>query len=160
MTTNSTQLRNEFDDFTTTSETVKGFPEPVTRSTPKVVQFPEPARPVVPEGYTSIDALTEKFARHEKGRAALKHGRKWVADQFYSADGVTIKTLRLKNGWSQVDLAEYLGTSQSHISRLEKGGEDLYFSTLKKLCSALGQDMNTISAAIDRQTIKKSAATE
>lgn len=160
MTTNNTQLRNEYDDFTTTSETAVALPEPVTRSTPKVIRFPEPAPPTVPEGYISIDALAERFERHEKGRAALKHGRKWVADQFYSEDGITIKTLRLKKGWSQVDLARFLGTSQSHISRLEKGGEDLRFSTLKKLCSALDQDMNMISVAIDRQTIKNSAATE
>ena len=160
MTMNNTQLHNEYDDFTTTSETAVALPEPVTRSTPKVVRFPEPARPTVPEGYTSIDAIAEEFERNEKGRAALKHSRKWVADQFYSENGITIKTLRLQKGWSQVDLATYLGTSQSHISRLEKGGEDLHFSTLKKLCSVLDQDMNTISAAIDRQTTKKSAAPE
>ena len=160
MTTNNTQPHNEYDDFTTTSKTVVALPEPVTRSTPKVIRFPEPERPVVPEGYTSLDALAEKFARSQEGRSALHHGRKWVADQFNSEDGVTIKTLRLKKGWSQADLARYLGTSQSHISRLEKGGEDLRFSTLKKLCSALDQDMTMISGAIDRQTIKNSAANE
>ena len=160
MTTSNTQLRNEYDDFTTTSRSVTGLPEPTTRSTPNVVRFPEPPAPDVPEGYTSINSLAEKFARTEKGREALKHGRKWVADQFYADDGITIKTLRLRKGWSQVDLADYLETSQSHVSRLEKGGEDVRFSTLKKLCAALEQDMNTISAAIDRQLVKRPASTE
>lgn len=106
---------------------------------------------VAPRGYTAIGDLIAEFESTEDGRAQLNKGRKWVADKFYSEDGDTIKTMRLQNGWSQSALAELLGTSQSHVARIERGTENLVRTTLTRLCVAFDVDMNTLDEALSRQ---------
>jgi transcriptional regulator with XRE-family HTH domain len=65
--------------------------------------------------------------------------------------GDTVKTLRLRRGWSQTQLAEAIGSSQSHVARIERGRENLSIQTCRRLCEALGVDMNTLDAALRRQ---------
>ncbi|MBZ0122411.1 MAG: adenosylcobalamin-dependent ribonucleoside-diphosphate reductase, partial [Roseovarius sp.] len=50
--------------------------------------------------------------------------------------GQRIKSARQEHGWSQQDLAEAVGISQAHISRLEKGDKPS-LSTVEKLAQAL-----------------------
>ncbi|MBC7460142.1 MAG: helix-turn-helix transcriptional regulator [Thermoleophilia bacterium] len=45
---------------------------------------------------------------------------------------------RYKLGWTQRDLAEAVGVSQSVIGRLESGNHDPRFSTMVAVCQALG----------------------
>lgn len=62
-------------------------------------------------------------------------------------DGTTIRTRRLALGLSQAGLASIIGTSQPHIARIEKGLADpnkLYFSTVRKLASALEVNLEDI----------------
>lgn len=92
-----------------------------------------------------------EWEQDDRRRAALEAGRQWVADAFYSEDGDTVRTLRLHKGWSQARLATELGTSQSHIARIERGTENLTIETCRKLSRALGIDLNTLDQALRRQ---------
>ena len=109
------------------------------------------SRPQVPAKHTAISQLAAEWEQDAKGRTELEEGRQWVADAFYGKDGDTVRTLRLRKGWSQVRLAEELATSQSHIARIERGTENLTIETCRKLSAALGIDMNTLDQALKRQ---------
>lgn len=81
----------------------------------------------------------------------LTDARKWVAGQMYGHEAPTLKRLRLERGLSQQRLAELIGSKQSHISRIERGTEDIQKSVMRKLRDALGIDMNTLDAALAEQ---------
>jgi ribosome-binding protein aMBF1 (putative translation factor) len=108
-------------------------------------------RPQAPAKHTSIGQLAAEWEQDAKGRTALEEGRQWVADRFYGEDGDTVRTLRLRKGWSQARLAEELATSQPHVARIERGTENLTIGTCRKLSSALGIDLNTLDQALKRQ---------
>jgi ribosome-binding protein aMBF1 (putative translation factor) len=55
--------------------------------------------------------------------------------------GTAIMEARKAAGLSQIALAERLGTSQSNIARLEKGGGLPSCSTLQKIAAATGHDL-------------------
>lgn len=107
----------------------------------------------VPTKHSSIGQLVDIFEQDDMGRAALEEGRQWVADNFYGEDGDTVRSLRLRKGWSQAKLAEELATSQPHIARIERGTENLSIETCRKLSKALGVDLNTLDQALERQEI-------
>ena len=50
--------------------------------------------------------------------------------------GERIKALRLKQEWSQQDLAKYTGISASHISSIERGESDFSVTYLVQLANA------------------------
>ena len=52
--------------------------------------------------------------------------------------GETVEQMRLKKGLTQGELAEKIGTSQSAIHRIEKGGQNISLEMIKKLSDALG----------------------
>ncbi|WP_133510301.1 helix-turn-helix domain-containing protein [Candidatus Thiosymbion oneisti] len=108
-------------------------------------------QPQVPAKHTAISQLVGKWEQDGQRRAALEEGRRWVADTFYGEDGDTVRTLRLRKGWSQARLAAELRTSQSHIARIERGTENLTIETCRKLSRALGIDLNTLDQALKRQ---------
>ncbi|WP_419584454.1 helix-turn-helix domain-containing protein [Thiolapillus sp.] len=95
--------------------------------------------------------MSAEWEGDAKGRAALEEGRQWVADTFYGEDGDTVRTLRLRKGWSQARLAEALATSQPHIARIERGRENLTIETCRKLTRAWEIDLNTLDQALKRQ---------
>lgn len=107
--------------------------------------------PPAPAQHQTLEQLMSEWEQDEEWRAAMAEARHWVADQFYAEDGDTVRTLRLRKGWSQNRLAEALGTSQSHIARIERGTENLALETCRKLCDALGIDMNALDSALKRQ---------
>ena len=106
---------------------------------------------IVPSNHVSVDDLVMSFEVDDKGKQALEAGRAWVADAFYKEDGVTVRSMRLRKGWSQAKLAASLGTSQSHVARIERGSENLTIETCRRLCASLGVDMNTLDASLRRQ---------
>lgn len=110
-----------------------------------------PPRPEAPAKYTSISDLAAEWEQDAQARASLEEGRQWVADAFYREDGDTVRTLRLRKGWSQSRLAEELSTSQSHVARIERGTENLTIETCRKLSRALGIDLNTLDQALKHQ---------
>lgn len=53
-------------------------------------------------------------------------------------DTEKIKTMRLERFWSQIDLADAAGLTESTINRLENGLQVPRISTVRKLASAFG----------------------
>lgn len=98
----------------------------------------------------SIDDLAKKWEKDDKRKSELESARKWIANEVI-ADEETIKSYRLKNGWSQVKLADMLNTSQSHVARIEKGTENLTIQTCRKLCHVLNIDMNKLDVLLGNQ---------
>ncbi len=107
--------------------------------------------PETPAKHTTISQLVAEWEQDAKGRATLEEGRQWVAGTFYGDDGDTVRTLRLRKGWPQTRLAKELGTSQSHVARIERGTENLAIGTCRRLSKVLGIDMNTLDQALKRQ---------
>jgi len=144
----ATQSANASSAPTVRFEKVFSLPGMAVEMTSRDYSAPEPQ---VPAEHTTIGQLVGKWEQDDQRRAALETGRQWIADTFYGKDGDTVRTLRLHKGWSQARLAEELGTSQSHITRIERGTENLTIETCRKLSRALGADLNTLDQALRRQ---------
>jgi ribosome-binding protein aMBF1 (putative translation factor) len=104
-----------------------------------------------PANYKEIGNLVNEWEKDNDRRAAMEDARRWVADTFYQEDEDTIRTIRMRKGLSQAQLAEILGTSQSHVARIEKGTENIMIDTCRRLAKALEIDMNTLDAVLRQQ---------
>lgn len=102
----------------------------------------------IPVKHSSISNVIEEFSSRENGTAHLENGRRWIAESFYRDDGETIRSLRLRKGWSQSQLAEQLNTSQSHVARIERGSENVTIDTCRRLSVVLGVDLNQLNQAL------------
>jgi DNA-binding XRE family transcriptional regulator len=118
-----------------------------------VINYEDRVCPAIktPAKHQSIDDLIAELSSDADFRDELKKARSWVVDEFYAEDGDTIRTLRLNRGWSQTQLAEKLKTSQSHVTRIERGTENLSTITCRRLCEVFEIDMNTLDAMLRRQ---------
>lgn len=116
----------------------------------EVYQFAEfvGKAPNKPDGFIAIGELIDKYEKHENRREALSNARRWLAAVVQEEDRETIRTLRLKKGWSQSRLATEINTSQPHIARIECGKANLFLNTCRKLCNAFDIDMNTLDRAL------------
>lgn len=105
----------------------------------------------LPDKHVSIQKLAADWEQDDRRRSALQEARAWVADTFYSDEGDTPRSLRLRKGWSQTRLADEIATSQSHIARIERGTENLAIQTCRRLAKALDVDLNTLDQALQTQ---------
>ena len=144
-------------ELTKSFERVFGQPGTATQTTSRnrcrvyrFEHYSEPGLPT-PAGHTAIGKLLGKWEKDGERRAAIEEARRWAADALHGEDGDTVRTLRLRKGWSQTRLAEKLSTSQPHVVRIERGTENLTIETCRKLCDALGIDMNTLDQALKHQ---------
>lgn len=64
--------------------------------------------------------------------------------------GETIEQMRLEKGWTQGELAEAVGSSQSAIHRIEKGGQNVSLEMIKKLSEALGNQILSINNSVSQ----------
>jgi ribosome-binding protein aMBF1 (putative translation factor) len=112
-------------------------PVPETRGTPVVVLAPIVIDAPLPAGFVDIDSLVEQEEVDPSVRQAIAAGRQSVAERYYADGPRSLSYYRLRNGWSQKELAGRLGTSQSYIARLEAGDIDLQVSTLNRLAATL-----------------------
>ena len=103
--------------------------------------------------HTEFDDLLAELERDPKSAEELAEGARWVGKEFYSGDGLTIKTARLRKGYSQQQLATILGTSQPHIASIERGQKEIYLSTAVKLCEVLGVSLEDLPAMIRQQEL-------
>lgn len=110
-------------------------------------------KPNINVNHKDISDLVSDWDKNETRRKALEEARRWISDTLHDGEGDTIRTLRLKKGWSQVRLAEMLSTSQSHVARIERGTENLAIGTCRRLSKALGVDMNTLNDILCRQEL-------
>ena len=59
--------------------------------------------------------------------------------------GETIEQMRTDKGWTQGELAEKVGTSQSAIHRIEKGGQNVSLEMIKKMSEVFGSQILSIN---------------
>lgn len=59
--------------------------------------------------------------------------------------GAVVSRLRLEKGWTQSELAEKVGTSQSAVHRIEKGQQNVSLEMVKKLSDCLGGQILSIN---------------
>ncbi|MBR3180096.1 UDP-N-acetylglucosamine 1-carboxyvinyltransferase [Candidatus Saccharibacteria bacterium] len=64
--------------------------------------------------------------------------------------GETIEHMRTEKGWTQGQLAEAVGSSQSAIHRIEKGGQNVSLDMIKKLSEALGNQILSINDSVSQ----------
>lgn len=105
----------------------------------------------VPAKHRRMSNITKSWEKDETRRKAMQEARQWVGEAFHGDDGDTVRTLRLRKGWSQTQLAEAIGTSQSHVARIERGDQNLAIQTCRRLSVVLGIDMNTLDRALRQQ---------
>lgn len=84
--------------------------------------------------------------RKSQGRSErLAAARVRLATRMGPGAATTLQQARLAAGLSQTDLANYLGSSQPSVARLEAGREkNPSLQTLRGLCKALELDMNAV----------------
>lgn len=58
-------------------------------------------------------------------------------NDIYRILGIAVKNYRLKNGWSQEELAERAGLHPSYIGQIERGTKKISLVTLQKISLAL-----------------------
>ena len=85
----------------------------------------------------SIDNLVAEFEQDTAMADALATARRKMAKEGYSAKAGTLAYMRLEAGLSQSQLAAKVGTSQSHIARIEAGKNDPSTEMIGKLAEAL-----------------------
>ncbi|MBR3249008.1 UDP-N-acetylglucosamine 1-carboxyvinyltransferase [Candidatus Saccharibacteria bacterium] len=67
------------------------------------------------------------------------------AKTYQQVIGETVEHMRLEKGWTQEELANAVGSSQSAIHRIEKGGQNISLTMVKKLSEALGKQILSIN---------------
>ncbi len=72
------------------------------------------------------------------------------AKTYQQVIGETIEHMRLKKDWTQEDLAKAVGSSQSAIHRIEKGGQNISLEMIKKLSEALGNQILSINDSVSQ----------
>ncbi|HEN47125.1 MAG TPA: XRE family transcriptional regulator [Mizugakiibacter sp.] len=108
-------------------------------------------RQKTPEHFTSVQDLMVESERDDDRGEAIEEARRWVAGVVYGTEADTIRSLRLRKGWSQARLAAEMHTSQSHIARIERGTENVAINTCRRLATALAIDMNQLDIVLLRQ---------
>ncbi len=58
--------------------------------------------------------------------------------------GARLRKLRLKQGWTQVAMAERLGIDRSYISDMERGKKNVCLPTLEVIADALGVTISQV----------------
>lgn len=99
----------------------------------------------------SVEAMIQRFEQRF-GEAHLSEGNKFVAERLYPehAEQPTLAVLRLRAGLSQRALADKMGVKQPHVARLEKEPTKMNYETMDRMARALGVDVTTVAAAIQR----------
>ncbi|NQD37455.1 helix-turn-helix domain-containing protein [Permianibacter sp. IMCC34836] len=88
-------------------------------------------------GESSLDDLIAEFSQDPAFAKAFKDANADIAERYYSDEGLTVRTLRLKAGLTQGQLAKAIESAQAHVSRIEAGSQDVYTDTVDKLAAAL-----------------------
>lgn len=66
-------------------------------------------------------------------------------DDYKAKIGTLIQESRQHRGYTQAELAEALGTSQSAINRIEKGGQNISLEMIARISDVLSHDIMTIN---------------
>lgn len=149
--TQAIRLQREFSKPTTistspsirrvVSETSTGF-GPIAIIETQVVFSP------IPKDYMAINQIMAQLESEPQKAVALRKARMKLADRSRSEDAPSLAAIRLGKGLSQSALAQKISTSQSRLSRIETGIDDIYFSTFEKLKTALSISRDELAAAL------------
>lgn len=101
-------------------------------------------------GYKSARARAADSEAIPERREALERARRRIANDFYDDNRLPLARLRLAKGWSQTRLADELGTTQSHVARMEAGRQDIMLGTVVRLARALEMDADELAAILLR----------
>ena len=66
-------------------------------------------------------------------------------DEYKAKIGALIQESRIHRGYTQAQLAESLGTSQSAINRIEKGGQNISLEMIARISDVLSHDIMTLN---------------
>lgn len=80
----------------------------------------------------------------------LREGRKWVADVICDGRPESLKSLRLRAGYSQVELADRIGMKQPNICEFEAGKRKPSAETLERLAKALNTTADILLKSINQ----------
>lgn len=69
---------------------------------------------------------------------------------YQASIGQVIARLRMQHGWTQTQLAEKLGTSQSAIHRIEKGRQNISLDLIKKFSEVLGGQILSVNESVSQ----------
>lgn len=69
---------------------------------------------------------------------------------YQEAIGRIVERLRTEKGWTQTQLAEAIGSSQSAIHRIEKGRQNISLDLTKKLSRALGGQILSVNDTVSQ----------
>ena len=75
------------------------------------------------------------------------------AKTYQEVIGETIEHMRLEKGWTQGELAKAVGSSQSAIHRIEKGGQNVSLDMIKRLSEALGKQILSINDSVSQSYV-------
>ncbi len=73
-----------------------------------------------------------------------------VEPSYQEAIGRVVERLRTEKGWTQAQLAEAIGSSQSAIHRIEKGRQNISLDLTKKLSRALGGQILSVNDSVSQ----------
>lgn len=96
------------------------------------------------------DFIDELLAQDKILKSDLHDARKLVADVLYAGQSDSLKTLRLRAGFSQAQLAEKISMKQPNVCEFEAGKRRPNIDTLKKLADALGTTTDAILKSINQ----------
>jgi ribosome-binding protein aMBF1 (putative translation factor) len=101
----------------------------------------------IPDGFEDINDIVEELEQAPAARAQFEAARKQLAAEL-PIDKTSLAAFRLARGWSQKRLADEIGTSQSHIARIENGRGNVLLNTANDLAAALGVTLEEVSRAL------------
>ncbi len=73
-----------------------------------------------------------------------------VEPSYQEMIGRVVERLRTEKGWTQTQLAEAIGSSQSAIHRIEKGRQNISLELTKKLSRALGGQILSVNDSVSQ----------
>lgn len=101
----------------------------------------------MPAGYREIGDVIAKYEKDPRKAKLLANARRELSAAL--GQEKTLSALRLQKGMSQAKLAEAIGTSQSRLSRIECGLDDILLSTFEKLVIALDVSRDQLAIALN-----------
>jgi ribosome-binding protein aMBF1 (putative translation factor) len=149
----TTRFLSESPQLTNKSELVIGKVSQTKSPSPPAPTVIWDEHPAPPPGFRSVGEVVRRYSQDPRKAEALAAARDRLAKKLGEHEGVTLRTRRLALGLSQAGLGSMIGTSQSHVARIESGLADaskLYYGTVKKLATALQVDMNAIEKMLPR----------
>lgn len=96
----------------------------------------------------SISDFAKRWEEDPRRAEALRRARQRIAQSVDLPANQSLAKLRLQRGLSQTQLAELIGWRQPYVARIEKGQEDLKFSTMEKLANALNISVGDVALCV------------